>query len=132
MPRVVPPVTSRGKSHIYESGHELTQKTYQQGRRICFHETLIPLLPSLVLPSTKLPFFCSTSGGGPCCGGKYSTKKLFSKWIHLQPAGLCGMRRFRKCRRSFLSSQTCHRLEMVSCRQFVTFLNVCDPPKCLS
>ena len=61
------------------SWQELTQKTYQQGRRICFHETLIPLLPSLVLPSTKLPFFCSTSGGGPCCWEVNIQRRNFSQ-----------------------------------------------------
>ena len=45
-----------------------TQRVYQQGRRICFQETFVP---SLAFPfcssSTRLPFFCSTSGGGPWC-----------------------------------------------------------------
>ena len=43
------------------------QRAYQQGSRTCFQETFVPS-PAFLLfsfPSTKLPFFCSTSGGGP-------------------------------------------------------------------
>ena len=99
-------VTSRGKSHILA---RVDSKNVPAGKENLFPWNSHSTLAILGLAINKATFLLLNLRWGTLLWGKYSKKKLFSKWIHLQPAGLCGMRRFRKCRRSFSSSQTCHR-----------------------